>query len=312
MTVWHPATAATVAQAVRAKQLLHSSLDDGSWGDGKVLAEENGVQFRAAYHPNASGSGRHPGVEVWLPEAAPMVAVKPSAPTEGERELVLAEGEQRGWPREELNASVAIESGWDPASHNVQQFGGLIGFSPGFARKHVGSPQALWSLSIAQQAPLVGKYFDGVGKKWRVPGDTYLALAAPAFVGASDSTIVYARGTKAWEQNPGWRGPDGEITAGSIRAVCLRKMQRLKGGAPVAAPPKGPTVGSSLLFSEYLEHLRSAMVLDALNGFLFRLGPEATRVVVDYQTARDLSIDGIVGKETLRQVTDDLARNASS
>lgn len=285
-TNWHPATTATHEQTLRANELLHATLAAGTWREG-VLAEEGGVQYRGAYHPNANGSGRHPGVEVWLPEASPM-AKTTNVATDHERELVLAEGEKRGWPRAELDAAISIESGWNPSAHNVQKFGGLIGFSPGFARQHVGSPEALWSLSIAQQAPLVGKYFDGVAKRWRVPGDTYLALAAPAFVGAPDSTIVYKRGTKAWEQNPGWRGPDGEITAASIRGLVLRRMAK---GVSHPAPPKEPT-GSPTPLSEFLLRLLSAMGLD---GSSVHFGPQASEVVRAYQRERGLKPDGIVG-----------------
>jgi hypothetical protein len=274
-----------------------------------VLAEENGVQYRAAWHPNKSGGGQHQGVEVWLPEAAPLATTKAPMPTDNERDLVLNEGEKRGWPRDELNAAIATESGWDPAAHNVQGFGGLIGFSPGFARTHVGSPQALWALSIAQQAPLVGKYFDGVTKKWRVPGDTYLALAAPAFVGAPDSQVVYKRGTKAWEQNPGWRGADGEITAASIRAVNLRKMAKLKGGAGPSPAPKGPT-GSSTPFWVWLARLLSALAHDASHGFLLHVGPEAELIVAGYQHERGLHIDGVVGPQTLGAITKEVEHDA--
>lgn len=167
--------------------------------------------------------------------------------SEAERSLVLAEGERRGWPAAELDAAVAIESGWNPSAHHpVTRAGGLIGFMPFVLRQlgWGGSPEAFWRLSAAEQAPFVGKYFDIIDKRWSVPGDTYLALAAPKFVGASDATIVYPRGSKAWQLNPGWRDPlTSEITAGSIRRVLLRRMQRgparLPRGARVSLSPLG-------------------------------------------------------------------------
>jgi hypothetical protein len=30
------------------------------------VVEEGGVQYRGAWHPNASGGGKHRGVEVWV------------------------------------------------------------------------------------------------------------------------------------------------------------------------------------------------------------------------------------------------------
>jgi hypothetical protein len=147
--------------------------------------------------------------------------------TEAERATVLAEFTRRGWPELEALHAVQIESGWDPAAHHpVTKAGGLIGFMP-FIMKRLGwpaGPEAFWRLSAAAQAPYVGKYLDLTGKRWRVPGDTYVALAAPAHVGEPDHVIVYPRGTKAWELNPGWRGPGGEITVGSIRQTLLRRM----------------------------------------------------------------------------------------
>lgn len=241
--VWRPKRTATREQTIRANELLRS----GQWALGKTWADPNdpNIQYRAAMHPNIGKTGEHPGVEVWervpgVPQLPP--ETPPSTTTrQSGKLLVLAEFQKRGWPVDEADAMIAIESGWDPSAHNKQRFGGLIGFNPQFAKKHVGSPEALWRLSIAEQAPLVGKYLDeAVTKKWKFPGDTYLTGAAPAYIGAPDWQVVYKRGSKAWEQNPGWRGADGEITAGSIRAVVLRKMRKMKGaGEPTSADPKG-------------------------------------------------------------------------
>lgn len=170
--------------------------------------------------------------------------------SESERAVVLAEGTRRGWPAEELDAAIAIESAWNPgAMHPVTRAGGLIGFMP-FVLRQLGwkeSPEAFFRLSAREQAPWVGRYFDLTGTRWRVPGDTYLALAAPRYVGAPDATTVYPRGSKAWQLNPGWRDAlTGEITAGSIRRVLFRKMQRGRAKLPrertVSASPWGTLV----------------------------------------------------------------------
>jgi len=34
----------------------------------------------------------------------------------------------------------------------------------------------------------------------------------------TDELIVYHKGSRAWRANPGWRGPDGNITIGSINS----------------------------------------------------------------------------------------------
>lgn len=239
--VWRPKRTATPEQAKRAVALLRS----GDWQLGKVWSDPNdpNVQYRAAMHPNVGKPGEHPGVEVWERVQGPAALPASSPPGASPKELVLREFSARGWPADEADAMIAIESGWDPSAHNKQRFGGLIGFNPAFATRHVGSPEALWALSIREQAPLVGKYLDEAvpaGKRWKYPGDTYLTGAAPAFIGASDWTVVYKRGSKAWEQNPGWRGADGEITAGSIRGVLLRKLARMKGAGEPEPSPKEP------------------------------------------------------------------------
>jgi hypothetical protein len=240
--VWRPKRTATREQAERAMALLRS----GDWELGKSWGDPNdpNVQYRAAMHPNVGKPGEHPGVEVWerVPGTPQLSPASPPSSSPSAKDAVLAEFEKRGWPRDEADAMIQIESGWDPSAHNKQRFGGLIGFNPGFATRYAGSPEQLWRMSIREQAPLVGIYLDtAVTKKWKYPGDTYMTGAAPAYIGAPDYQVVYRRGTKAWEQNPGWRGADGEITSGSIRALLLRKMARMKGGKPDAATPKVET-----------------------------------------------------------------------
>ena len=167
--------------------------------------------------------------------------------SEPERAVVLREFASRGWPAEEATAAIQIESAWDPSSHNRIRAGGLVGFLPSVLPKlgWTRGPEAFWQLSATEQAPYIGKYLDLTGKRWGQRGDTYLLLAAPSFVNASDSTVVYARGTKAWEQNPGWRPrgqPGADITAGSIRATLFRSMER-----GVRPGPEKPTPRISIV-----------------------------------------------------------------
>jgi hypothetical protein len=154
-----------------------------------------------------------------------------------------------GWPAAELDSAIAIESAWDPASHNSIRAGGLIGFLR-TELPHVGwndGPEAFWQLSATQQAPYIVRFFANTKRAWKVPGDTYLAIAAPSYIGASDSTVVYPKGGKAWDQNPGWRPSDGgDITAGSIRATLLRRMAG-KAGRKVVAAHSGTPVSSVIV-----------------------------------------------------------------
>lgn len=328
--VWVPAKTATPPQQRRAVELLHSP----DWKLG-LIAEEGGVQYHGAFHPNypntpqdpAAPAGKHRGVEVWVEkDATPATGVttamtapwKPDASRTAsaeERELVLREFESRGWPRDEAAAMVAIESGWDATARNVQRFGGLIGFSPTLQKKWGVFPVWETHPTAAQQAPLVGRYLDEVvTRKWRYPGDTYMTGAAPSFVGATDGTVVYPKGSKAWEQNKGWRPPDdGDITAGSIRATLLRKLR--KGGAGPAPPPKATTPppdtqpgpsqqpwSSSLFWRSLLTALREA---PSGARHLAALAPSVRNVVADYQRSAGLRDDGQLGPTTLARLLDD-------
>lgn len=152
-----------------------------------------------------------------------------------EREIIVNELAGLGWPAPELVAAVNIESGWradamNPGSHAV----GLIQFMPstlaavGFRKDLPAIARALKfrELSPLEQLPWMRAYFARV-PRWQLPGDTYLAIAAPGFIGKPDGFVAFARDTAAWKANPAWRpADDGDITAGSIRALLLRRMQK--------------------------------------------------------------------------------------
>lgn len=57
---WRPAQRPTRSEVERAKQLLAP----GVWREGVIESSET-TQYRGAWHPDRSGSGRHKGVEVW-------------------------------------------------------------------------------------------------------------------------------------------------------------------------------------------------------------------------------------------------------
>lgn len=154
--------------------------------------------------------------------AAPCGIHGPTA-DDASRAAILDAWEARGYPRDEASRAVAAESGWHAGALNCQEgrgvAGGLVQMIAGVLRHFGfnGTPAQFASLSAAEQVPYIVKMIARY-PRWQVPGDAHLALAAPAFVGAPDETVVYDVGTAAWEQNPGLRdGPDGPITAGSIR-----------------------------------------------------------------------------------------------
>lgn len=135
---------------------------------------------------------------------------------------------RHGWPRDEVNWTIQLESGWKPSARNPRSGAvGLIQFMPRTLRS-VGwdkGPEAFARLSAGQQAPYVERYFQRAGR-WRVPGDTLLAVAWPGALGKPDSYVVAPVLSKVWQQNPAWRNPgDGPVTAGSIRNLLLSRMR---------------------------------------------------------------------------------------
>lgn len=113
------------------------------------------------------------------------------------------------------------ESGGDAGARNPESGAtGLIQFLPSVARGLGTTTDELAKMSSTEQLPYVMKYLSDRGVTSDSPQSDYiLAVAAPAFIGRPAHSIVYRKGTKAWEQNPGWRPADGgDITVGSIQA----------------------------------------------------------------------------------------------
>ena len=129
------------------------------------------------------------------------------------------------------------ESGGSPSARNPESGAtGLIQMLPSVARGLGTTTEELGKMSATEQLPYVMKYFSDRGVTSDSPQSDYiLAVAAPAFIGRPPHAIVYRKGTKAWEQNPGWRPADGgDITVGSIQAFYEREG---KGEAGKPAEP---------------------------------------------------------------------------
>lgn len=158
---------------------------------------------------------------------------KPKAPTKtssSDRAAILGALSDLSWPRAELDAAIRIESGWNPAAVNPTSHAvGLIQFMPRTLQRlgYGGTWQEFARLGALQQLPWIRKYLSRWS--WRVPGDTYLALAYPAALGKPDDELVAMEGSPIWNQNPSWRSPgNGPVNAGSIRAVLLRRLSSAK------------------------------------------------------------------------------------
>lgn len=303
---WKPKIQAKVTkdEALHAKSLLPPN---AAWFIG-VIEEFAHIQYRGAMHPNKSGEGSHPGVEVWtdIPEdqvgsKLPVVGYSTASPEEVE--MVLQAVEQHGFPRDEIYSALKIESGWKPNALNpVTHAVGLFQIMPtylddiGFA----GTWQDFQKLSAGEQAEYAGNYFGQsfIRNKWKYPGDTYVALAAGGFVGKPPGTIVYKKGSKAVEQNKLWDlDKSGDITVDELRNVLLSRM---KGAPAPVAIPKGQAE-SDRFYSreEWLSLLAQSLLDDANAGRYVRLPLSTSAMLKRYQMANGLKVDGVAGPLTL-------------
>ncbi len=134
------------------------------------------------------------------------------------------------------------ESGGSASARNPESGAtGLIQFLPSVARGLGTTTDELAGMSSSEQLPYVMKYLSDRGVTSDSPQSDYvLAVAAPAFIGRPAHAVVYRKGTKAWEQNPGWRPADGgDITVGSIQAFYGGGEE--KAGKPAESAAKART-----------------------------------------------------------------------
>ena len=147
-----------------------------------------------------------------------------------------------------IAAVMAIETGrtFSPSIQNpFNQATGLIQFTRLTANALGTSLDELKRMSAIKQLEYVKKFFRPYAPRIRrdVPGDYYLAVFWPAYIGRSPDTVIAAAGDIVYAQNPGLdRNNDGFVTVGDVTGtvdgVVARAAQR---------PPIEVTVGASLL-----------------------------------------------------------------
>jgi hypothetical protein len=133
-----------------------------------------------------------------------------------------------------LMACMAFETGERFRSNTRNAAGsgavGLIQFMPSTARALGTTTQALAAMSEVDQLDFVKKYMLPFKGKLDSLSDVYMAILMPAFVGKPDSSILFRKGTKAYEQNKGLdANKDGTITkaeaASKVQAKIIRGMR---------------------------------------------------------------------------------------
>jgi hypothetical protein len=147
-----------------------------------------------------------------------------------------------------IAACMAIETGrtFSPSIQNPFTGAvGLIQFMPSTAAALGTSTEALRSMSATAQLEYVKAFFrPHVGRiRPGVPGDYYLAVFYPAYIGRDPSTVIFSAGEAGYAQNVGLdRDGDGVITVGDVTAT-------VNGVVASAAqrPPIEVAVGASLL-----------------------------------------------------------------
>lgn len=145
-------------------------------------------------------------------------------------------------------AVMAIETGktFSPSIQNpYNKATGLIQFTRTTAQALGTSLDELARMSAVRQLEYVKKFFRPYAPRIRrdVPGDYYLAVFWPAYIGRSADTVIAAAGDTVYAQNPGLdRNSDGFITVGDVTGTVDGVVARA-----AALPPLEVTVGASLL-----------------------------------------------------------------
>ena len=119
-----------------------------------------------------------------------------------------------GLTKDELYRVVQGESNFNTKALNSDSGAtGLFQFIPGTAEFLGYTTGEIQNMNATEQLGVYDQYltkFDYRG------GDLGIMQAAPAYANKPKDYEVYAYGTKAWEQNKGWRDTSGKITVESI------------------------------------------------------------------------------------------------
>jgi len=147
-----------------------------------------------------------------------------------------------------LAACMVIETGrtFSPSIRNpFTGATGLIQFMPTTARMLGTSTAALASMSATAQLEYVKRFFrPHVGRiRPNVPGDYYLAVFMPAYIGRDPSTVLFSAGDTGYAQNAGLdRNGDGVITVGDVTGAVDSVVAEARSRPPLDVP-----VGVSLV-----------------------------------------------------------------
>ncbi len=146
-----------------------------------------------------------------------------------------------------IAACMAIETGHSFSPSILNPFTnavGLIQFMPSTAALLGTSTAALRAMSATAQLEYVKRFFrPHVGRiRPDVPGDYYLAVFMPAYIGRDPSTVLFSAGETGYAQNAGLdRNADGVITVGDVTSTVNNVVAEAQ-----TRPPISVTVGASV------------------------------------------------------------------
>ena len=129
---------------------------------------------------------------------------------------------KRGISTSELYKVIQGESSFNPTARNKSGATGLFQIMPDSAKELGVSTGQILKMTPAQQVDLYDKYLG----RWDYSSKNRLGImqAAPAFANREPEAVIYSKGSKAWDQNPGWRElNDGPITVRSINSYYARQ-----------------------------------------------------------------------------------------
>lgn len=158
---------------------------------------------------------------------------------------------KHGVSREQVYGIIGGESSYNPSVINSAGYAGFFQFGNEAladinARNGTNyTPQSIAASSPAEQLRVYDMYLE----RWNFRNSSGLGVmqAAPGYAGRPGDTEVYAVGSRAWQQNPGWRGADGRITVDSINAYYNRRNPPpVDGAAPAAAATPQETAEQQL------------------------------------------------------------------
>lgn len=131
----------------------------------------------------------------------------------------------------DLMSCMAFESGetFSPSVKNGAGSGatGLIQFMPTTAIGLGTTVQQLERMTAVQQLDVVVKYFAPYAGRIASLSDMYMAILLPSYIGKSDFSALFSRGTVAYRQNAALdANTDGLITKAEASSMVLAKKRK--------------------------------------------------------------------------------------